>query len=134
MAHLRRARDFIDREYARPLDVPAMARRALMSASHFSRRYRDVYSETPYQHLLTRRIERARALLAGTSLSVTEICWAVGFSSLGSFSARFRELTGHSPTEYREKFDRPPGVPDCAVRAYRLPRRSSGFREAVSTG
>jgi AraC-like DNA-binding protein len=87
-------RDLIDREYARPLDVPAMARSAAMSPSHFARRYREAYGETPYQHLLTRRIERAKALLRADELTVTDVCVAVGFTSLGAFSWRFHELTG----------------------------------------
>jgi len=100
LAHLRRARDLIDREYARPLDVPTMARHALMSPAHFSRRFRAAYGETPYSYLMTRRIERAMALLrAGTS--VTDACMAVGCTSLGSFSSRFTELLGETPSAYR---------------------------------
>src|ERR1700710_664210 len=100
LAHLRRARDLIDREYARPLDVPTMARHALMSPAHFSRQFRAAYGETPYNYLMTRRIERAMALLrAGTS--VTDACMAVGCTSLGSFSSRFSELVGVAPSTYR---------------------------------
>src|SRR5260370_19487950 len=98
LAHLRRARDLIDREFARPLDVPAMARAAVMSPSHFARRYRQAYGETPYQHLLTRPIERAKALLRAGGLTVTDVCLAVGFRSLASFHLRLRELSPPSPT------------------------------------
>src|SRR5215207_4998315 len=103
LAHLRRARDLIDREYARPLDVPTMARRALMSPAHFSRRFRAAYGETPYGYLMTRRIERAMALLRGGDLSVTDVCFAVGCSSLGTFSTRFTELVGVPPSVYRRE-------------------------------
>jgi len=101
LVYLRRARDLIDRDYARPLDVPAMARTALMSPAHFSRRFRAAYGETPYSYLMTRRIERAKALLRRGELSVTDVCMAVGCTSLGSFSARFTELVGESPSAYR---------------------------------
>src|ERR1700678_4740354 len=101
LRRLRRARDRMDREYAEPLDVPALARTALMSPAHFSRRFREAYSETPYSYLMTRRIERAKALLRRGDLSVTEVCFAVGCSSLGSFSAPFSELVGETPTHYR---------------------------------
>ncbi|MEV5280895.1 helix-turn-helix transcriptional regulator [Streptomyces sp. NPDC051994] len=100
LAHLRRARDLIDREYARPLDVPTMARHALMSPAHFSRRFRAAYGETPYSYLMTRRIERAMALLRG-GMSVTDACMAVGCTSLGSFSSRFTEVVGETPSAYR---------------------------------
>src|SRR4249919_400543 len=99
-AHLRRARDLIDREYARPLDVSALARAALMSSAHFSRQFRAAYGETPYGYLMTRRIERAKALLRNDDISVTEVCMEVGCTSLGSFSARFTQLTGETPTAY----------------------------------
>jgi AraC-like DNA-binding protein len=103
LAHLRRARDLMDREYARPLDVAALARAALMSTAHFSRQFRATYGETPYAYLMTRRIERAKALLRGGDLSVTEVCMAVGCTSLGSFSARFTQLVGETPTAYRAR-------------------------------
>jgi AraC-like DNA-binding protein len=103
LAHLRRARDLMDREYARPLDVAALAREALMSPAHFSRQFRGAYGETPYAYLMTRRIERAKALLRRGDLSVTEVCLAVGCTSLGSFSARFTQLTGETPTAYRAR-------------------------------
>jgi transcriptional regulator GlxA family with amidase domain len=103
LAHLRRARDLMDREYARPLDVAALARAALMSSAHFSRQFRAAYGETPYAYLMTRRIERAKALLRLGHLSVTEVCIAVGCSSLGSFSACFTRLVGETPTAYRAR-------------------------------
>ena len=97
LAHLRRARDLIDRDYAKPLDVPTMAAKALMSPAHFSRRFRAAYGETPYGYLMTRRIERAMALLRA-GVSVTDACMAVGCTSLGSFSSRFAEIVGETPT------------------------------------
>jgi AraC-like DNA-binding protein len=103
LRRLRRARDQMDREYARALDVAALARTALMSPAHFSRRFREVYSETPYSYLMTRRVERAKALLRRGDLSVTDVCFTVGWSSLGSFSARFTELVGETPSEYRAR-------------------------------
>ncbi len=103
LAHLRRARDLIDREYARPLEVAALARAALMSTAHFSRQFRATYGETPYAYLMTRRIERAKALLRHGDMSVTQACMAVGCMSLGSFSARFTQLVGETPTAYRAR-------------------------------
>jgi AraC-like DNA-binding protein len=103
LAHLRRARDLMDREYARPLAVAGLARAALMSSANFSRQFRATYGETPYAYLMTRRIERAKALLRDPELSVTEVCTAVGCSSLGSFSARFTQLVGETPTAYRAR-------------------------------
>src|ERR1700712_1574810 len=97
LAHLRRARDLMDRNYASPLDVPTMARSALMSPAHFSRRFRAAYGETPYSYLMTRRIERAMALLRA-GVSVTDACMTVGCPSLGSFSSRFAEVVGETPT------------------------------------
>src|SRR3984885_10611567 len=117
LAHLRRARDLMDREYARPLDVAALARAALMSTAHFSRQFRATYGETPYAYLMTRRIERAKALLRGGGLSVTEVCLAVGCPSLGSFSARFTELVGETPTAYRARdHSALAGVPGCVAK------------------
>lgn len=101
LRRLRRARDQMDREFAEPLDVSALARTALMSTAHFSRRFRDTYAETPYSYLMTRRIERAKALLRRGDMSVTEACFAVGCTSLGSFSSRFTQLVGETPSEYR---------------------------------
>ncbi len=103
LAHLRRARDLIDREYARPLDVAQLARAALMSQAHFSRQFRSAYGETPYAYLMTRRIERAKLLLRRGDMSVTEACMAVGCRSLGSFSASFTRLVGETPTAYRRR-------------------------------
>jgi transcriptional regulator GlxA family with amidase domain len=132
LARLRRARDLMDREYAQPLDVDAIARAALMSTAHFSRRFRAAYGETPYAYLMTRRIERAKALLRRGDLTVTEVCLAVGCKSLGSFSARFTELAGETPTAYRA---RDHGglvrVPGCIAReATRPSRRPSRIEEA----
>ena len=101
LRRLRRARSRMDREYAEPLDVPSLAAAAFMSTAHFSRRFRAAYGETPYAYLMTRRIERAQALFRSTDLSVTEVCMAVGATSLGSFSSRFTELVGMTPSEYR---------------------------------
>ena len=117
LAHLRRARDLIDREYARPLEVAALARAALMSPAHFSRQFRAAYGETPYAYLMTRRIERAKALLRGGEISVTEVCVAVGCTSLGSFSARFTLLAGETPTAYAARdHGALAGVPGCIAR------------------
>jgi AraC-like DNA-binding protein len=131
LAHLRRARDLIDREYARPLDVDAIARAALMSTAHFSRRFRAAYGETPYGYLMTRRIERAKALLRRGDLSVSEVCWAVGCASLGSFSARFTQMVGETPTAYRARdHGALAGVPGCIARDLTRPsRKPSRIRE-----
>ena len=124
LAHLRRARDLMDREYSRPLDVPALARAALMSPAHFSRQFRAAYGETPYSYLMTRRIERAKALLRRGELSVTQVCIAVGCSSLGSFSARFTEMVGETPTAYRCRDHRAlASVPGCLSRDLTRPAR-----------
>ncbi|SMH49436.1 transcriptional regulator, AraC family [Rathayibacter oskolensis] len=123
LAHLRRVRDLIDREYARPLDVPTMAARALMSPAHFSRRFRAAYGETPYSYLMTRRIERAMALLRAGA-SVTEACLAVGCTSLGSFSSRFAEIVGRTPSAYRDDaHDAVDAMPDCIARLRTRPVR-----------
>ena len=103
LVRLRRARDTIDRDYAKPLDVPALARVALMSPGHFSRSFRAAFGQTPYSYLMTRRIERAKNLLRRGDLSVTDVCMAVGCTSLGSFSARFTELVGETPSAYRAR-------------------------------
>ena len=103
LAHLRRARDLLEREYARPLDVPAMARAALMSPSLFARRFREAYGDTPYGYLQARRVERAMALLRRGDQSVTDVCLAVGFTSLGSFSSTFTRLVGEPPSAYRAR-------------------------------
>jgi AraC-like DNA-binding protein len=124
LAHLRRARDLMDREYARPLDVAALARTALMSSAHFSRQFRAAYGETPYSYLMTRRIERAKALLRLGEMSVTEVCIAVGCSSLGSFSARFTELAGETPTAYRARdHSALANVPGCVAKDLTRPSR-----------
>src|ERR1700678_3911213 len=122
LAHLRRARDLLDREYARPLDVPVMARAALMSPSLFSRRFREVYGDTPYGYLQARRVERAMALLRRGDLSVTEVCLAVGFTSLGSFSSTFSRLVGEPPSAYKARdHARLAPVPPCMARAWARP-------------
>jgi AraC-like DNA-binding protein len=123
LAHLRRARDFIDRAYAQPLDVPAMAAAALMSPAHFSRKFRAAYGETPYSYLMTRRIERAKALLR-QGMTVTDACFAVGCTSLGSFSSRFTEIVGETPSEYRARDHRGTEVvPACVSKVMSRPRR-----------
>ena len=125
LAALRRVRDRIDREYAQPLDVEALARGAHMSAGHLSRRFKDTYGESPYSYLMTRRIERAMTLLRRGDLSVTEICFSVGFSSLGTFSTRFTELVGVSPSAYRKNPDTAPaGMPRCMVKQVSRPIRN----------
>jgi AraC-like DNA-binding protein len=124
LARLRRARDLIDREYERPLDVAAIARAALMSPAHFSRQFRAAYGETPYSYLMTRRIERAKALLRHGNMSVGEACWSVGCTSLGSFSARFTELVGMTPTAYRARdHGALAGVPGCIAKDLTRPTR-----------
>ncbi|MFI6079824.1 helix-turn-helix transcriptional regulator [Streptomyces sp. NPDC051217] len=132
LAHLRRARDLIDREYARPLDVPTMARHAFMSPAHFSRQFRAAYGETPYSYLMTRRIERAMALLrAGTS--VTDACMAVGCTSLGSFSSRFTEILGQTPSAYAAReHGAVTAMPSCLAKVVTRPTREtpSRIREA----
>jgi AraC-like DNA-binding protein len=132
LAHVRRARDLIDREYARPLDVPTLARAALMSTAHFSRQFRAAYGETPYGYLMTRRIERAKALLRRGDLSVTEVCMTVGCTSLGSFSARFTQLVGETPTAYRARdHSALARVPGCIAKdATRPSRKQSRIGEA----
>ena len=125
LAHLRRARDLIDREYARPLDVAELARAALMSTAHFSRQFRATYGETPYAYLMTRRIERAKLLLRRGELTVTEVCLEVGCTSLGSFSARFTELVGETPTAYRDRdHSALAKVSGCVAREATRPTRS----------
>jgi len=126
LAHLRRARDLIDRDYAKPLDVPTMAARAYMSPAHFSRRFRAAYGETPYSYLMTRRIERAMALLRG-GMSVTDACMAVGCTSLGSFSSKFTEVVGMTPTEYRAReHEAVRAMPDCIAKQRTRPVRVRG--------
>jgi AraC-like DNA-binding protein len=125
LARLRRVRDRIDREYAQPLDVEALARGAHMSAGHLSREFRLAYGESPYSYVMTRRIERAMALLRGGELSVTEVCFAVGCSSLGTFSTRFTELVGMPPSTYRREAARATaGMPSCVVKEMTRPVRN----------
>jgi AraC-like DNA-binding protein len=132
LARLRRVRDRIDREYAQPLDVEALARGAAMSAGHLSREFRRAFGESPYSYLMTRRIERAMALLRRGDLSVTEVCFAVGSSSLGTFSTRFTELVGMSPSAYRKQAEGPgPGMPPCVAKQVTRPVRN---REARVSG
>jgi AraC-like DNA-binding protein len=124
LAHLRRARDHIDRHHAQPLDVPTMARAALMSPAHFSRKFRAAYGETPYAYLMTRRIERAKALLR-QGRSVTDTCVTVGCTSLGSFSSRFTEIVGMTPSQYRAlDHSALEGVPACVSKYATRPRRT----------
>jgi AraC-like DNA-binding protein len=133
LRRLRRARDRMDREFAQPLDVPALAQTALMSPAHFSRRFREAYSETPYSYLMTRRIERAQALLRRGDYTVTEACFAVGCTSLGSFSARFTELVGETPSVYRAAdHDDLQVVATCQAMVLTRPRKASSFGEAAA--
>jgi len=129
--HLLRARDLADARYAEPLDVEQMARAAGLSRAHFSREFRRAFGETPHSYLLTRRLERAAALLRGTDRSVADVCFSVGLSSVGSFTTSFTRTYGSSPTVYRSSF--PPAaryalVPSCILRAYGRPQRRT-FRE-----
>ncbi len=130
LAILRRVRDRIDRDYAQPLDVEALARDAHMSAGHLSRQFRLAYGESPYSYLMTRRIERAMALLRRGELSVTEVCFEVGCSSLGTFSTRFTELVGMPPSAYRRQEGfATVGMPPCVAKQVTRPIRN---REAVA--
>ncbi|MGW6202371.1 helix-turn-helix transcriptional regulator [Streptomyces sp. NPDC055089] len=125
LARLRRVRDRIDREYAQPLDVEALARGVHMSAGHLSREFRRAYGEPPYGYLMTRRIERAMALLRRGDLSVTEVCFEVGCSSLGTFSSKFTELVGVPPSVYkREADDSRAGIPSCLEKQVTRPVRN----------
>jgi AraC-like DNA-binding protein len=125
LARLRRVRDRIDREYAQPLDVEALARGAHMSAGHLSRQFRQAYGESPYSYLMTRRIERAMALLRRGDLSVTDVCFAVGCASLGTFSTRFTELVGMSPSRYRAlAANTSAELPACVAKAVTRPVRN----------
>ena len=129
LARLRRVRDRIDREYAQPLDVEALARGANMSAGHLSRQFKLAYGESPYAYLMTRRIERAMALLRRGDLSVTEVCFAVGCSSLGTFSTRFTELVGVPPSVYRERTAPPtPEMSPCIAKQVTRPIRNREAR------
>ncbi|WFE58535.1 helix-turn-helix transcriptional regulator [Micromonospora sp. WMMD712] len=126
LARLRRVRDRIDRDYAQPLDVEALARGANMSAGHLSRQFRLAYGESPYSYLMTRRIERAMALLRRGDLSVTEVCFAVGCASLGTFSTRFAELVGMPPSSYRQRAALSTvGLPACVSKQVTRPVRDA---------
>ncbi|MFE3493365.1 helix-turn-helix transcriptional regulator [Streptomyces sp. NPDC059175] len=132
LARLRRVRDRIDRDYAQPLDVEALARGVHMSAGHLSREFRRAYGESPYSYLMTRRIERAMALLRRGDLSVTEVCFAVGCSSLGTFSTRFTELVGMPPGAYRRQASTASAeMPPCVAKRVTRPIRN---REAPVPG
>ena len=132
LARLRRVRDRIDREYAQPLDVEALARGANMSAGHLGREFRLAYGESPYSYLMTRRIERAMALLRRGDLNVTEVCFEVGCSSLGTFSTRFAELVGVPPSTYRRQAAHAAaGMPACVAKQVTRPIRN---REAPLEG
>jgi AraC-like DNA-binding protein len=131
LALLRRVRDRMDREYAQPLNVDALARGVHMSSGHLSRQFRLAYGETPYSYLMTRRIERAMALLRRSDLSVTEVCFEVGCSSLGTFSTRFTELVGMPPSDYRRHAAGDmAGIPPCVAKRVTKPIRN---REAPAT-
>lgn len=124
LALLRRVRDRIDREFVQPLDVEALARGVNISAGHLSRQFKLAYGESPYSYLMTRRIERSMALLRRGDVSVTDACFQVGFSSLGTFSTRFTELVGMSPKRYKSDIDRHEGVPACIVKQISRPIRN----------
>ncbi|GAA4569293.1 helix-turn-helix transcriptional regulator [Planotetraspora kaengkrachanensis] len=131
LALLRRVRDRIDREYVQPLDVEALARGVNMSAGHLSRQFKLAYGESPYTYLMTRRIERAMALLHRGDLSVTEVCFAVGCSSLGTFSSRFTELVGMPPSVYRDQeAHTTDGMPACVAKQVTRPVRNRQARVA----
>jgi len=131
LARLRRVRDRIDREYAKPLNVDELARGVHMSAGHLSRQFKLAFGESPYSYLMTRRIERAMALLRRGDMSVTEVCFTVGCASLGTFSTRFAELVGMSPSSYRqEATNATQGMPACVARQVTRPIRN---REASVT-
>jgi AraC-like DNA-binding protein len=131
LVRLRRVRDRIDREYAQPLDVETLARGAHMSAGHLSREFRLAYGEPPYSYLMTRRTERAMALLRRGDLSVTEVCFEVGCSSLGTFSSRFTELVGMTPSAYRQHAAHATeGIPSCVAKQVTKPTRNREARDS----
>jgi AraC-like DNA-binding protein len=134
LVRLRQVRDRIDREYARPLDVDALARGAHMSAGHLSREFRAAFGESPYSYLMTRRIERAMTLLRRGDLTVTDVCFAVGCSSLGTFSTRFTELVGVPPSVYRrDSAGETEGMPSCVAKQVTRPvRKRSGIEKRPS--
>lgn len=129
LARLRHVRDRIDCEYAQPLNVEALARGVHMSAGHLSRQFRLAFGEAPYSYLMTRRVERAMALLRRGDMSVTDVCFEVGFSSLGTFSTRFRELVGMPPSEYRSLEGTGAGVAPCVAKQVRRPIRNREARQ-----
>lgn len=130
LVHLRRARDQVDRHYAEPLDLAALARAAGISKYHFHRLFRATYGITPAAYLTERRVERAQDLLRATNLTVTEACHEVGFSSLGSFSSRFKEIVGASPSAFQQRWgDGAPRIPGCFVLMWGLAERRSGTGE-----
>jgi AraC-like DNA-binding protein len=133
---LRRARDRIDRHYAEPLDLDALAATAGLSKYHFLRCFARTYGLTPHAYLTERRVERAQDLLRATNLTVTEVCWLVGYSSLGSFSTRFRRLVGASPSEYQERWAAvgPPPIPGCFVLMHGLSDRSAIAEKPTAPG
>jgi len=135
LVRLRKAKDRMDREFDRPLDVPGLARSAAMSTGHFSRSFKTAFGESPYSYLMTRRIERAKALLRDARMSVTDACFAVGCTSLGSFSSRFTELVGESPSAYRARSHSAAAViPPCVIKVMTKPIRNeeaSGPRRSL---
>jgi transcriptional regulator GlxA family with amidase domain len=136
LPHLRRARDLVDRRYGEPLDLEALARAAQVSRYHFARCFAETYRETPMRYLTRRRIERAQDLLRSANLTVTEVCMMVGFSSLGSFSSRFRELVGEAPTEYRDRWAAQggPRIPGCFLFMRGIDRWPEGQSEGQQSG
>src|SRR5690242_18559206 len=134
IVQLRRARDLIDLRFAEALDLGAMADEAGFSRYHFARSFKETFGETPGAYLTRRRIERAKNLLRSANLTVTEVCMLVGFSSVGSFSARFRELVGMSPSEYQRQqaaLGGPPAIPGCFLMAWSRPRRADARNSAI---
>jgi transcriptional regulator GlxA family with amidase domain len=132
LVRLRRAKDRMDRDFDQPLDVPALARSAAMSAGHFSRSFKAAFGESPYSYLMTRRIERAKTLLRRGDVSVTDACFAVGCTSLGSFSSRFTEIVGESPSAYRARgHEDAAAIPPCVVKVMTKPVRN---KEASASG
>ena len=133
LVRLRKAKDRMDREFEQPLDVPDLARSAAMSTGHFTRSFKAAFGEGPYSYLMTRRIERAKALLRRGDVSVTDACFAVGCTSLGSFSSRFTELVGESPSAYRARSHSPVEfIPPCIIMVMTKPIRSIRNEEAVA--
>jgi transcriptional regulator GlxA family with amidase domain len=133
LVHLRRARDHADRHYSEPLDLAGLADVAGMSKYHFQRLFTATYGHSPAAHLSLRRVERAQDLLRATNLTVTEVCHAVGFSSLGSFSSRFRQLVGESPSEFQRRYaaDGAPRIPGCFIFMWGLAERSASQEKAA---